>query len=306
MPNNNMERFTHRARRVLTLAEESAAQLKQPVIGTEHVLLGLMREHYGLASRVLKDLGLEQKHVIELIVELTPNAETSQANHAPELSTETKQVLELAVEDARLLEQRYIGTEHLLLGLVRQEDSLAVRILKRFDISPEQVQQQTKRVLENDSLPKQESAEAMESITRESEESQPTAFPATGSPHMTMAIVGKVLEMVSENKLTSGQASELLRALQLDMTLTASGKANFASMINRTGIDVKRRVRVTISDTGTKQTMFEIVNSLDKMLGFIDHFLKLVADNDFESLVFDGDSSPIATELRIEKDESSE
>ena len=141
-------------------------------------------------------------------------------------------------------------------------------------------------------------------MIRESE-SQQTAFPATGSPHMTMAIVSKILAMVSEDKLTSIQASELLRALQLDMTLTATGKANFVSMVNRTGVDMKRRVRVTISNSDTKQIVFEIVNPLDQMLGFIDHFLRLVADNDFEALVLDGDSSPIVTELRIEKDEPS-
>ena len=302
---NNMEHFTQRARRVLTLAEEAAAQLKQPVIGTEHVLVGLLREEYGLASRVLRDLGLEQKRLIEAMVELMPPSEG--ITSAPvELSPETKQIMERAVDEARTLEQRYIGTEHLLLGLVRQEESMAVRLLKRFDISPEQVQQQTKRLLEEVSMPKQESSEDMEAMTRESDEIQPSAFPATGSPHMTMAIVSKVLEMVSDDKLTSAQASELLRALQLDMTLTASGKAKFVSMVNRVGVNMKRRVRVTVSNSSTEQKLFEIVNPLDQMLGFIDHFLKLVADDDFESLVLDGDSSPVVTELRIEKDEPSE
>ena len=299
---NNMERFTQRARRVLTQAEQAAAQLKQPVIGTEHVLLGLLREEHGLASRVLRDLGAEQKRVIELVVELTPPSEPDASVSKAELSPETKQLLELAVEEARTLDQHYIGTEHILLALVRQEDSMAVRLLKRFDISPEQIQQQTKRLLAEVSIPPLEPPAETEPIARES----PSAFPATGSPHMTMTIVTKVLEMVSEDKLTTSQASELLKALQLDMTLTASGKANLVSVVNRAGVNMKRRVHITVSDSTTKEKLVEIVNPLEQMLGFIDHFLRLVADNDLDSLVLDGDNSPIVTELRIEKDEPSE
>ena len=214
---NNMEHFTQRARRVLTLADEAAAQLQQPVIGSEHVLLGLLREVRGVASRVLHDLGVEQKRVIEFIKEVMPEVQSTGESQSHELSAETKQVLELAIEEARLLEQRYIGTEHLLLGLVRQEESMAVRILKRFDISPEQVRQQTKQALETDPMPKPEPSQKVEPMIRENDETIPTAFPATGSPHMTMAIVSKILAMVSENKLTSDQAGELLRALQLDI-----------------------------------------------------------------------------------------
>ncbi|MCA0455118.1 MAG: hypothetical protein LCI00_14180 [Chloroflexi bacterium] len=120
---------------------------------------------------------------------------------------------------------------------------------------------------------------------------------------MAMDMMTKVLEMVGENKLSPEQASELLRRMNIDMTINASGKAKFASFANAGGETLNRRVRVIISDSATKQTIFEIANPLDDMLRYIDYFLQLVADNDFESLVLDGDVSPIITELRIETDE---
>lgn len=120
---------------------------------------------------------------------------------------------------------------------------------------------------------------------------------------MAMEMMTKILEMVGENKLSSAQATELLKGLDLDLTLTAAGKVKFASLVNRNGVDVQRRVRVVVYDSATKQPLFEIINPLNDMLRYIDHFLQLVADNEFESLVLDGDVSPIITELRIEADE---
>lgn len=147
MPNNKMERFTQRARRVLSLAQEEAERLRHNYIGTEHLLLGLMREEGGVAGRVLRDLGLEQRKVEELVEELT-RASTRTTNTAIDLSPGTKRVLELAVDEARRMGHHYIGTEHLLLGLVRQSDGVAIDVLKRLGISPEEVRRQTRRVLQ--------------------------------------------------------------------------------------------------------------------------------------------------------------
>ncbi len=147
MPNNKMERFTQRARRVLSLAQEEAERLRHNYIGTEHLLLGLMREEGGVAGRVLRDLGLEQRRVEELVEELT-RATSRITNSALDLSPGTKRVLELAVDEARRMGHHYIGTEHLLLGLVRQNDGVAIDVLKRLGISPEEVRRQTRRVLQ--------------------------------------------------------------------------------------------------------------------------------------------------------------
>src|SRR5215831_5543331 len=147
MSRNKMERFTQRARHVLSLAQEAAERLKHSYIGTEHLLLGLMREEGGVAGRVLRDLGLDQRRVEELVERMTRAGQRS-PNTRLDLSPGTKKVLELAVDEARRMGHHYIGTEHLLLGLVRQTDGIAIDVLKRLNVSPEEVRRQTRRVLQ--------------------------------------------------------------------------------------------------------------------------------------------------------------
>jgi ATP-dependent Clp protease ATP-binding subunit ClpC len=142
-----MERFTQRARRVLSLAQEEAERMQHNLIGTEHLLLGLIREDGGVAGRVLRELGLEQRKVEELVDRMT-RATARTSSQQPELSPGTKRVLELAVDEARRMGHHYIGTEHLLLGLVRLTEGVAIEILKRLGISPEEVRRQTRRVLQ--------------------------------------------------------------------------------------------------------------------------------------------------------------
>lgn len=152
---NKMERFTQRARRVLSLAQEEAERLQHGQIGTEHLLLGLMREEGGVAGRVLRDLGLEQRRVEELVNRLTDSGQRP-ASGTLDLSTGTKKVLELAVDEARRMGHHYIGTEHLLLGLVRQQDGIAIEVLRRLGVSPEEVRRQTRRVLQESPLQSQQ------------------------------------------------------------------------------------------------------------------------------------------------------
>jgi ATP-dependent Clp protease ATP-binding subunit ClpA len=142
-----MERFTQRARRVLSLAQEEAERLQHNYIGTEHVLLGLMREEEGVASRTLQAVGLEYARTEELVRQLT-RATTRTGTTNLNLTPGTKRVLELAVDEARRMGHHYIGTEHLLLGLVRQSEGVAIDVLKRLGIAPDEVRRQTRRVLE--------------------------------------------------------------------------------------------------------------------------------------------------------------
>lgn len=152
---NKMERFTQRARRVLSLAQEEAERMQHSYIGTEHLLLGLMREEGGVAGRVLSELGLDPRRVEELVERLTSSKRTSGPTQM-DLSPSTKKVLELAVDEARRLGHHYIGTEHLLLGLVRQTDGVAIEVLKRLNINPEDVRRQTRRILQEDPEGKRE------------------------------------------------------------------------------------------------------------------------------------------------------
>jgi ATP-dependent Clp protease ATP-binding subunit ClpC len=147
MPQNKMERFTQRARRVLSLAQEEAERMQHSYIGTEHLLLGLIREEGGVAGRVLRELGLSSRRVEDLVERMTSSNRRSGPNRM-DLSPSTKKVLELAVDEARRMGHHYIGTEHLLLGLVRQTDGVAIEVLKRLNINPEDIRRQTRRMLQ--------------------------------------------------------------------------------------------------------------------------------------------------------------
>jgi ATP-dependent Clp protease ATP-binding subunit ClpC len=142
-----MERFTQRARRVLSLAQEEAERMEHSHIGTEHLLLGLMREEGGMAGRVLRELGLRTTQV-EQIVERLTSANKRAGVTRMDLSPATKKVLELAVDEARRMGHHYIGTEHLLLGLARSTEGVAVDVFRELNISPDEIRRQTRRVLQ--------------------------------------------------------------------------------------------------------------------------------------------------------------
>jgi ATP-dependent Clp protease ATP-binding subunit ClpC len=143
-----MQRFNQRARRVLSLAHEEAERLEHSYIGTEHLLMGLMREEGGVAGRVLKELGLDLKQVESLVERKTRSGQRTPFTKL-DLSPGTKKVLEMAVEEARRLEHHYIGTEHLLLALVSYEDGVAIDVLRALNISPDQIRKQTHRALKD-------------------------------------------------------------------------------------------------------------------------------------------------------------
>jgi ATP-dependent Clp protease ATP-binding subunit ClpC len=140
-----MERFTQRARRVLSLAHQEAERARQNSIGTEHLLLGLMDEEGGVAGRVLRELGMTSERVREVVARVSGTPTTFDPDRI-ELAPETQQVLEYAVEEARRLGHHYIGTEHILLGLVRVE-ATAMEVLRRLGVTPDQIRRQTRRVL---------------------------------------------------------------------------------------------------------------------------------------------------------------
>jgi ATP-dependent Clp protease ATP-binding subunit ClpC len=146
---SGMERFTQRARRVLSLAHQEAERLRHSYIGTEHLLLGLIREEGGVAGRVLRELGLEADRVQEIIERLTGPGQYRGGKL--DLAPGTQQVLEYAVEEARRMGHHYIGTEHLLLGLVRLGEGVAMDVLRKLGVSAEQIRRQTRRVLQESS-----------------------------------------------------------------------------------------------------------------------------------------------------------
>ena len=144
----SMERFTQRARHVLALAHQEAEHARQGFIGTDHLLLGLLIEDGGVAGRVLRELGLETERVREMIQRVS--SEGRNESGKIELAPDTQQVLEFSIDEARKMGHHYIGTEHLLLGLVRSEGP-AMEVLKKLGVTPEQVRRQTRRVLQESS-----------------------------------------------------------------------------------------------------------------------------------------------------------
>ncbi len=146
---SGMERFSQRARRVLSLAHQEAERMRHNYIGTEHLLLGLIREEGGVAGRVLRELGLEADRIQELVERMSPPGQYH--GNRLDLSPGTQQVLEFAVDEARQLGHQNIGTEHLLLGLIRHGEGIAMDVLRKLGVTAEQIRRQTKRVLQETS-----------------------------------------------------------------------------------------------------------------------------------------------------------
>jgi hypothetical protein len=140
------ERFTERARQVVVYAQEEARELRHTYIGTEHVLLGLLREQEGLAARVLESLGLSLERTRAQVVRIVSSGEEFVAGQIP-FTPRAKKVFELALREALSLSHDYIGTEHILLGLVRENEGVAARILLDFDADPEKVRNTVLRML---------------------------------------------------------------------------------------------------------------------------------------------------------------
>src|ERR1700749_3307937 len=140
------ERFTERARQVVVLAQEEARTLKHNYIGTEHILLGLLREEEGLAARVLESLDITVERVRSQVVRIVGSGEEVTSGQIP-FTPRANKVLELALREALSLGHNYIGTEHILLGLVRENEGVAARILLDFDADSDKIRNEVIRML---------------------------------------------------------------------------------------------------------------------------------------------------------------
>jgi len=140
------DKFSVRARRVMESAQQEAQRFQHSYIGTEHILLGLVRENKGIAAHVLLNLGVERDKVrsaVEYIISRGDRIVVGEIGLTPI----AKQVIELAVDEARRMNHSYIGTEHLLLGLVREGKGIASGVLESLGVTPEKARKQTVRLL---------------------------------------------------------------------------------------------------------------------------------------------------------------
>jgi ATP-dependent Clp protease ATP-binding subunit ClpA len=143
------ERFTERARQVVVLAQDEARTLKHNYIGTEHILLGLLREPEGIAGRVLDSLDITVEEVRAQVARIIGLGDDDVTTSQIPFTPRAKKVLELALREGLSLGQTYIGTEHILLGLVRENEGVAARILLNFDADAETIRNEVIRALDS-------------------------------------------------------------------------------------------------------------------------------------------------------------
>jgi ATP-dependent Clp protease ATP-binding subunit ClpC len=208
-----MERFTQRARRVLSLAHQEAERMHQNYIGTEHLLLGLMKEEGGVAGRVLRELGLDAVRMEEVIIRITGTGQVTTAKL--DLSPGVQRALENSVEEARKMGHHYIGTEHLLLGLVQLGEGVALDVLRKMGVSVEQIRRQTRRVLDEsshassaESAPRRSAVGAGEQVSKE---------PGKTKTPMVDQLATDLTSLAEENKLDPviGRQMEIERVIQI-------------------------------------------------------------------------------------------
>jgi ATP-dependent Clp protease ATP-binding subunit ClpC len=210
---SGMERFTQRARRVLSLAHQEAERMRQNVIGTEHLLLGLIEEEGGVAGRVLRELGLEPDRVREMVERMSGFGQYRGGKI--DLAPGTQQVLEFAIEEARRMGHHYIGTEHLLLGLVRSQEGLAMEVLRKLGVTSEQIRRQTRRILqESSTTPSSATPTTSTTSNRPASPRQEQAKPKT--PLVDQLAVD-LTQKAEENKLDPviGRQMEIERVIQI-------------------------------------------------------------------------------------------
>src|SRR5437588_3640824 len=141
------ERFTDRARKVMALANQEAQRFNHEYIGTEHILLGLVKEGTGVAANVLKNLDIDLRKIrleVEKIVQAGPDMVTM--GKLPQ-TPRAKKVIEYSIEEARTLNHNYVGTEHLLLGLLREHDGVAAQVLMNLGLKLEEVREEVLNLL---------------------------------------------------------------------------------------------------------------------------------------------------------------
>jgi ATP-dependent Clp protease ATP-binding subunit ClpC len=140
------EKFTDRARRVVVLAQEEARMLSHNYIGTEHLLLGLIHEGEGVAARSLESLGISLEDVRQNVEEMIGRGQEAPSGHIP-FTPRAKKVLELSLREAQQLGHEYIGTEHILLGLIREGEGVAAQVLVKLGGDLRRVRQQVIQLL---------------------------------------------------------------------------------------------------------------------------------------------------------------
>jgi ATP-dependent Clp protease ATP-binding subunit ClpC len=220
--------FTDRVRKVLQMAREEAARLHHEYVGTEHILLGLIREGEGVAAAVLQNLNVDLEEIQQKIEETVKKGKAAAAT-GPDLpyTSRAKKVLELAMTEARELNHSYVGTEHLLLGLLREEKGIAAQVLTDAGVNLEQSRAETLRLLGSD----------MPQAQAQSSSPAPAAAPKSEKKSKTPALdhfCRDLTQLAAEGQLdpTIGRAKEIERVMEI----LARRKKNNPVLIGEPGV----------------------------------------------------------------------
>ncbi len=194
------ERFTDRARQVVVLAQEEARELGHSYIGTEHILLGLLRVSDGVAARALESLGISLDAVREEVRQTVGLGETSQLpSHIP-FTPQAKKVLELSLREALQLGHNYIGTEHILLGLVRDSEGVAAQVLVNLGANLNRVRAEVMQfVRAGEAEPEMFLAGESAAPVAEQASSPPRTARASAAPGPPVRVVGSRIQLESLN-----------------------------------------------------------------------------------------------------------
>ncbi len=221
--------FTDRVRKVLQMAREEAARLHHEYVGTEHILLGLIREGEGVAAAVLTNLNVDLDDIQQKIEETVKKGKAA-AQPGPDLpyTSRAKKVLELAMTEARELNHSYVGTEHLLLGLLREEKGIAAQVLTDAGVTLEQSRAETLRLLGSD-LPQQAASAATPA--------PPASAPKSEKKSKTPALdhfCRDLTQLAAEGQLdpTIGRTKEIQRVMEI----LARRKKNNPVLIGEPGV----------------------------------------------------------------------
>ncbi|MCE9584356.1 MAG: NDP-hexose 4-ketoreductase, partial [Planctomycetes bacterium] len=203
------DKFTDRARKVMSLARQEAQRFNHEYIGTEHILLGLVQEGSGIAAKVLRNLDIDLKKIRQEVEKLIPHGPPTVTMGQLPFTPRAKRVLELAQEEATALGHDYIGTEHLVLGLLKENEGVAAQVLINLGLKLEDVREEVLEVLNVD-LPHDQEGAATEkqSGSRAAAKSKTPALDTFGRDLTELAVQGKLDPVI-------GRRNEIERVVQI-------------------------------------------------------------------------------------------
>jgi len=235
------ERFTDRARKVMALANQEAQRFNHDYIGTEHILLGLVKEGSGVGANVLKNLGVDLRKVrleVEKLVKSGPEMVTM--GKLPQ-TPRAKRVIEYAIEEARNLNHNYVGTEHLLLGLLREQDGVAAQVLMNLGLKLEDVREEVLNLLGAGVEPEDASAMAGPADVKKGGKSKTPALDSFGRDLTELAREGKLDPVIGRVREIERVITVLCRRVKNNPVLLGEAGVGKTAIVEGLGQQIVRR-----------------------------------------------------------------